>query len=69
MLIAAIVQAVLAVGLVGLGVWGRGAAGRLPAASLGTDERARRAGILHRGATVCVLLGALFAVTTVVAAL
>lgn len=69
MLLAVLAQVALAAALVGLGLWGRRAAGRLPAGSLPHEERVRRARVLHRGATACVLLGVLFAVSAVVAAL
>ncbi|MCE3554473.1 MULTISPECIES: hypothetical protein [Pseudonocardia] len=69
MLLGVLAQALLAVALVALGLWGRAAAGTLPARSLPPEERERRSRVLHRGGTGCVLLGALFAVTTVTALL
>jgi hypothetical protein len=62
-------QVALAVALVGLGLWGTSRSSRLPPSALGEDERRRRARTLARGAWVCVGLGGLFAVSTLIALL
>lgn len=60
-------QALLAVALIGVGLWGRSRSTGLPASSLEGEERRRRAAVIERGAWGSILIGVLFAASAVVA--
>ncbi|WP_075315316.1 MULTISPECIES: hypothetical protein [unclassified Pseudonocardia] len=62
-------QAMLALALLGVGLWGRSRAGALPTSSLGEEERRRRATVMIRGAWVSIGLGTMFAVSALLALL
>jgi hypothetical protein len=58
-------QSALALSLISLGWWGRRRAATLVPASLASANRARRIVTVRRGATACLVLGALFALATI----
>lgn len=64
MLLGAVLQLGLGLGLVAVGRWGRAHAAELPAVTLPPEERSHLAVVYRRGAGACVVLGlALCAVT------
>ncbi len=58
-----VIQAVLAAGLIAVGVWGVGAAPDLPPAHLSDEERAQRSVVYARGAVACEVAGWILAAT------